>query len=1259
MKNKLLLSFLFLMSVFVRSQVQLPNGLDGLTSENYIYSRSYLVPVSSSNASASQIQSITYFDGLGRPKQNIGIKASPTGEDLVTDIPYDGYGRQVDSWLPVPMSSLDGNIQSGVIGAATSFYSDPQNGFGDTDPSIHLKLEDSPLNKIEQRINPGGDWQSKPVNYTYDTNGMGEVKKFVTSTSWDNNATVSILKLSTESNDYVLNGYYKAGTLYKYMISDEDENVKIIYKNAIGQIILIRKINDDANIDTYYVYNEYNQLAYVIPPLAAPEINYPSGNLNEQSTIIRDLCYVYKYDARNRLVEKKLPGKGWDFMVYDLQDRLVMSQDAKMRENDQWLFTKYDLYGRTAYSGMAEGGDRIGEQMAVDAKGSNNVSRTTSATKYNGLNVYYTFSGTYPESSYITELYSVNYYDTYPKSTSPDGTTTSFPSRPNNIEGELTLADDLTNSSINTKGLSTADYVRNIADNRWTKTFVWYDQEARPIGSYNVNHLGGYTETKTILDFIGNPISTTINHKRRSTGELVTIKEDFTYDGQKRLLKHYHEVVGKSPKELLSENIYDRLGSIRSKKIGGEDNSSIQTVDYSYNIRGWLTGINKGNIDNLGDKLFAYEIKYQNPSNSSLAPEKFNGNISEVDWRMHGGTGKRRYGYRYDNLDRLLKASYQDPDDDIPETNIYNEAATYDTNGNIRSLKRFAKHGKHYTPVLIDDLEYHYDNNDLSNRLININDLSGNTLGYGGGNNLISYDDANGNMTIMPDKGISNISYNFLDLPTKIDKTNKTEYQYRADGEKIKKKFTLTNASGTTVINTEYIDGFQYSTPNTDPLRRAIEEQDPSTVQVAAASQIESFNLEERAALVGTGPVDQQDDNLILSFFPTSEGFYDYENYRYIYQYKDQVGNVRISYTRKSNGEIDIRDRNDYYPFGMNFPKNNQASIYDPLAIPYNYKFQQQELQETGFYSFKYRNYMPDVGRFFNVDPLSEKYAYQSHYNFSENRLIDAVELEGLEKIQLTPLGDFKSYSDAQSFANNTGGQVVLEQGEIPTVVHSIEQVNLIAHSSSNSSPQQSSQSSSSFSMGDAGHMALGFVPFVGSGLDIYEGARDGNYLQLSLGIAGLALDIATAGTGSLAVGSVKAGVKTLAKEGVELAVKEAGKDIAESAGKNLALGLGDDLFNFAEKNGYDTYKNFSTGFQKDKILDAMNSYDKIHFNTTGFGKINFSKFDPTAPLTYHNYTNWEMHTIMSNPSLLKKTTFYNKSDGAYNILHTYTPFIK
>ena len=324
---------------------------------------------------------------------------------------------------------------------------------------------------------------------------------------------------------------------------------------------------------------------------------------------------------------------------------------------------------------------------------------------------------------------------------------------------------------------------------------------------------------------------------------------------------------------------------------------------------------------------------------------------------------------------------------------------TYDLNGNIKTLNRFSQFKS--SANKIDELTYFYentnsyDNINKSNRLQKIIDAKNNKSGYEGGGGTITYDD-NGNMTTMPDKGIDDITYNYLNLPTSIDQRgNNTNYLYRADGTKLKKTYTLVNQAGTKIINTEYLDGFQYSTPNIEPIRRALELQDDITTSVATASNAEAFStLEERMVVVPDNP---QADNMILSFFPTAEGFYDYENLRYIYQYKDHLGNVRVSYVQNSAGDLEVMDTNDYYPFGMSFIKNNTNSYYDPMAIPYNYKFQGQELQETGFYSFKWRNYMPDVGRFFNIDPLSEKYAYQSHYNFSENRVVDGRELEGLE----------------------------------------------------------------------------------------------------------------------------------------------------------------------------------------------------------------------------------------------------------------------
>jgi RHS repeat-associated protein len=76
---------------------------------------------------------------------------------------------------------------------------------------------------------------------------------------------------------------------------------------------------------------------------------------------------------------------------------------------------------------------------------------------------------------------------------------------------------------------------------------------------------------------------------------------------------------------------------------------------------------------------------------------------------------------------------------------------------------------------------------------------------------------------------------------------------------------------------------------------------------------------------------------------------------------------------------------------------------YNSVVNGYNpskYKFQGQELQEEfglNWYSFKWRNYMPDIGRFFNIDPLAEEYAYNSTYAFGENKIGMGRELEGCE----------------------------------------------------------------------------------------------------------------------------------------------------------------------------------------------------------------------------------------------------------------------
>ncbi|WP_170265190.1 DUF6973 domain-containing protein, partial [Salibacter halophilus] len=79
------------------------------------------------------------------------------------------------------------------------------------------------------------------------------------------------------------------------------------------------------------------------------------------------------------------------------------------------------------------------------------------------------------------------------------------------------------------------------------------------------------------------------------------------------------------------------------------------------------------------------------------------------------------------------------------------------------------------------------------------------------------------------------------------------------------------------------------------------------------------------------------------------------------------------------------------------------------------YGFQGQEKDDEikgsgNSIAFKYRIHDPRLGRFFSVDPLAKDYPHNSPYAFSENRVIDGVELEGAERLSVhTPGWIFSS----------------------------------------------------------------------------------------------------------------------------------------------------------------------------------------------------------------------------------------------------------
>ncbi|MBL7832867.1 MAG: hypothetical protein JNK18_02890 [Cyclobacteriaceae bacterium] len=130
----------------------------------------------------------------------------------------------------------------------------------------------------------------------------------------------------------------------------------------------------------------------------------------------------------------------------------------------------------------------------------------------------------------------------------------------------------------------------------------------------------------------------------------------------------------------------------------------------------------------------------------------------------------------------------------------------------------------------------------------------------------------------------------------------------------------------------------------------------------------------------------------------------------YVYVANETTGtpvhfdDIKIIHERAAQS-LQVLEASDYYPFGLTInPISYRQERRDDAQVRNNVGFQGQEMQRDfglNWYQYEYRMHDPAIGRFGSVDPLSEKYYYNSPYAFSENRLVDGIELEGLEYLRM------------------------------------------------------------------------------------------------------------------------------------------------------------------------------------------------------------------------------------------------------------------
>src|SRR5690554_2011931 len=297
---------------------------------------------------------------------------------------------------------------------------------------------------------------------------------------------------------------------------------------------------------------------------------------------------------------------------------------------------------------------------------------------------------------------------------------------------------------------------------------------------------------------------------------------------------------------------------------------------------------------------------------------------------------------------------------------------------NNHSHPGFSRYGQEELgqPIEIDDLTYVY----TGNQLQSVTDATNNAEGFNDGNtagNDYVYDSF-GNITQDKNKKITNAKYNHQNLPTEVVfNTGKINYTYDAAGTRLKKQVVPTSAATQT---TDYINGFQYV------------------------------------------------DN-VLKFFPHPEGYVEFKNnqYLYTYQYKDHLGNVRLTYRDgyrnhptleyAKDGVIqvtEIIEENNYYPFGLKHKGYNDLADYS-ATNKYKYRYNGFEYQEElglNWYNYGVRNYDPALGRWFNVDPASEMSRRFSPYVYTLNNPIYFRDPDGMVP---TSFGTDDIYLDART----------------------------------------------------------------------------------------------------------------------------------------------------------------------------------------------------------------------------------------------------
>ena len=955
------------------------------------------------------IVDIVYYNGLGQPKQMVQVGAAANSRrNIVTPVMYDPLGRALREYLPYISTSSTESYDAATSTKQAAWYKS-QYGNSELHPYRESFVE-AGLQRPIRLFNAGSLFRN--ATPLPQTSSIGPQGRYISTEYKVSSAEDRVPCLEVVGNSLVKRGYYSMGSfgnLTKTVTTNEDGVTIATFTDNREQLILQRTylsgIDEGPSSnwsDLVYAYNDQQLPALIITPQGEALRDTLQNEIPLSSAWAKEYCYRYRYDGQGRMISKRLPGRGEELLILSPAGLICVTQDSLLRERNLWFITQYDECNRPIKTLLSPPAFTEAQMRAMF-----NYSYQQAVNGYIPAIYSRTDNTTLTKSNYgrtATE-YHITIGPNFELVRQPSSNTITLSFIPeervidvsdvSTEKGPKVLTESVIQSSYPDGSRLAAGYgaSQGIANPQSTTpqykhTAYFYDHRARLIQKQTLYPDGSRLIESTRYNYIGEPLRQAVRlvmpyaSAGGSAADTLTalLTQTFTYDKRGRILtqrdtlkKSITQTVGTTSQTFATyaSYAYDELGRVKIV------NTANTARAFTYNIQDWVTELQAKRGTQV---IYSQALKYYNPTKSATTP-LYSGNISEwqtsqysngADFSTVGATANTiTNAFSYDNSGRLTASNLYQGNNITATTAFTERGITYDRNGNILTLSRMAQS----TTTPLHNFSYSYN----ADKLTAIS-------GTENGNPLTASFTYNGNGDMSYD-GMQNIALAYeLGGNTSIIRegsqtgTIKAAYSYFADGEKA--------ALANTATKQQRI----YRGPFT-----IIKAPDADNSEVAILESADALGGNARFAYAAT-PVIQPSTGDTLSIAVT---------YDLLHIIKDHLGSIRAILTSDGN----IRDRHDYYPFGL---RTDQGRAYPTFSdrytvkvprltqgpngtithteyratAPYTLQYNGKELQllaNTSLIDYGARQYNPTLARWTTQDPMAEKYYNISPYAYCYN----------------------------------------------------------------------------------------------------------------------------------------------------------------------------------------------------------------------------------------------------------------------------------